>query len=85
MVLIVWEHLCKFLFHNKFRGSDGRDIVGIAPEANFIACRAWKNSRINNFGVEACLQYFLAPTKQDGTSPKPELAPDVKNSKLKIR
>jgi subtilisin family serine protease len=62
-------------------GDDGAgNQIGMAPGAQWIACianpgGAWKAS--NYLG---CWEWFLAPTKLDGTDPRPDLAPHVINN-----
>ncbi len=62
-------------------GDDGAgNQIGMAPGAQWIACKAdpggtWKAS--NYLG---CWEWFLAPTKLDGTDPRPDLAPHVINN-----
>lgn len=61
-------------------GEDGVNQIGMAPAAKWIGCRNM------NFGVGSpatyteCFQFFLAPTKLDGSDPLPDLAPDVINN-----
>lgn len=63
-------------------GDDGGDNkIGMAPQARWIACRNMNNG----VGLPAtayleCMQFFLAPTKRDGTAPDPTKAPDVINN-----
>jgi subtilisin family serine protease len=58
----------------------GANQVGMAPQAKWIACRNLSN------GVGAiptyleCMQWFIAPTKIDGTAPDPTKAPHVVNN-----
>jgi subtilisin family serine protease len=53
---------------------------GMAPDAKWIACRNMNNG----LGVIPmyleCMQWFLAPTKVDGTGPDASKAPDVINN-----
>ena len=62
-------------------GDDGAgNQIGMAPGAQWIACKAnpdedWKAS--NYLG---CWEWFLAPTKLDGSDPRPDLAPHVINN-----
>jgi serine protease AprX len=53
---------------------------GMAPDAKWIACRNMNNG----LGVIPmyfeCMQWFLAPTKVNGTAPDPSKAPDVVNN-----
>src|SRR5690606_37240775 len=53
------------------------EIVGIAPRAQWIACRGFRNGYLVNGAVERCLQFFFAPTRQDGSGANPDLRPDI--------
>jgi subtilisin family serine protease len=62
-------------------GNDGAgNQIGMAPSAQWIACRNMNN------GVGAiptyleCMQWFLAPTKINSTMPDPTKSPDVINN-----
>ena len=62
-------------------GDDGAgNQIGMAPGAKWIGCRNMNN------GVGAiptylnCFQWFIAPTKIDGSAPDPTKAPDVINN-----
>ena len=58
-------------------GDDGgQNQIGMAPGANWIACAGAGSPYVNPLD---CYQWFLAPTKLDGTDPRPDLAPDVIN------
>lgn len=63
-------------------GDDGDgNQVGVAPQAEWIGCRAWDESEGSSLAlVSECLQWMLAPTDLDGSNPSPELAPDVINN-----
>jgi len=52
--------------------------VGVSPGSKWIVCK-WLNAGGggNAAGALKCLQFFLAPTKTDGTSPNPDLRPHV--------
>jgi serine protease AprX len=54
--------------------------IGMAPDAKWIACRNMNNG----LGVVPtyleCMQWFIAPTKGDGTAPDPSKAPHVVNN-----
>ncbi len=54
----------------------GQNQIGMAPGANWIACAGSGSPYANPLD---CYQWFLAPTKLDGTDPRPDLAPDVIN------
>ena len=62
-------------------GDDGgTNQIGMAPGAQWIACianpgGAWKASN-----YLSCWEWFLAPTKLDGSDPRPDLAPHVINN-----
>ena len=63
-------------------GDDGgSNQVGVAPGAQWIGCRNMNNS---GYGTPAtystCYQWFVAPTRTDGSNPRPDLAPDVINN-----
>ena len=62
-------------------GDDGAtNLIGMAPQAKWMACRNMSN------GVGAiptyleCMEWFIAPTKIDGTLPDPSKAPHVINN-----
>ncbi|HEX8252808.1 MAG TPA: S8 family serine peptidase [Thermoanaerobaculia bacterium] len=62
-------------------GDDGgANEVGMAPQASWMACR----NLSNGVGVIPtyleCMQWFIAPTKIDGTAPDPTKAPHVVNN-----
>jgi subtilisin family serine protease len=54
--------------------------IGMAPDAKWIACR----NMAHGLGVIPtyleCMQWFIAPTKVDGTGADPSKAPDVVNN-----
>jgi len=63
-------------------GDDGgSNQIGMAPGARWIGCR---NMDASGNGTpetySACYQWFIAPTRVDGTEPRPDLAPDVINN-----
>jgi serine protease AprX len=54
--------------------------VGMAPDAKWIACRNMNNGvGVIPMYLE-CMQWFIAPTKIDGTGADPSKAPDVINN-----
>ncbi len=61
-------------------GEDNGEQIGMAPAAKWIGCRNM------NYGIgtpatySECFQFFLAPTKLDGSAPRPDLSPDVINN-----
>jgi len=58
-------------------GATAAHIVGAAYKAKWIACRGFNVGMLSPGAVESCMQFFLAPHKQDGTGADPSLAPDV--------
>jgi len=52
--------------------------VGVSPGSTWIVCK-WLNGGGggNAAGALKCLQFFLAPTKTDGTAPNPDKRPHV--------
>jgi len=63
-------------------GDDGgSNQIGMAPGARWIGCR---NMDVGGNGTPTtyatCYQWFIAPTRVDGTEPNPDLAPDVINN-----
>jgi subtilisin family serine protease len=61
-------------------GEFGARQIGAAPEAKWIACRLIKDRSGPDSDSLRCLQWVLAPTKVDGTDPRPEMAPDIVNA-----
>jgi serine protease AprX len=62
-------------------GDDGgANQIGVAPDAEWIACRNMNSG----FGVVPtymdCMQWFIAPTDLAGNNPDPSKAPDVVNN-----
>lgn len=62
-------------------GGDGDfSTIGVAPGAQWIACRAWEPEKRTWVSyLLTCLQFMLAPTDLAGENPRPELAPHVMN------
>jgi subtilisin family serine protease len=59
-------------------GDDGgTNQIGMAPGAKWIACPGIGSPLVGPF---ECFQFFLAPTKLDGSDPQPALAPHVINN-----
>lgn len=59
-------------------GDDGgSNQVGMAPNAKWIGCRNMNGGAGTPATYLECFQFFLAPTKVDGTNPDPSKAPDV--------
>lgn len=62
-------------------GNDGAaEQIGMAPDAKWMACRNMSNGVGNVLTYLECMEFFLAPTKVDGTSPDPTKAPHVVNN-----
>jgi len=59
-------------------GTSATTKVGVSPGSKWIVCK-WLNAGGggNAAGALKCLQFFLAPTKTDGSSPNPDLRPHV--------
>jgi serine protease AprX len=61
------------------RGAEKNE-VGMAPDAKWIACRNMNNGvGVIPMYLE-CMQWFIAPTRIDGSAPDPSKAPDVINN-----
>lgn len=59
-------------------GDDGLgNQIGVAPAARWIACRNMERGWGSPASYIECFQWFLAPTKVDGTEPDPSKAPHV--------
>jgi serine protease AprX len=54
--------------------------VGVAPDAEWIACRNMDNETGTPESYIDCFQFFLAPTNLDGRDARPELAPHIVNN-----
>ncbi|MBC7933616.1 MAG: S8 family serine peptidase [Rubrivivax sp.] len=62
-------------------GDDGgANRIGMAPQAKWMACRNMSNGVGALTTYMECMQFFVAPTKVDGTSPDPTKAPHVINN-----
>ena len=62
-------------------GKDGSaNPIGVAPGANWIACRGCKGNTCGEAQLLACAQFILAPTRTDGSQPNPDLRPQVVNN-----
>lgn len=61
-------------------GSDPVRQVGVAPGAKFISCRLIEGRSGTDKESLRCLQWIIAPTKLDGSEPRPDMAPDVVNA-----
>ena len=62
-------------------GDDGgANRIGMAPQAQWIACRNMSQGVGAIPSYLECMQWFIAPTKVDGTGPDPAKAPHVINN-----
>ncbi len=62
-------------------GDDGgTNQVGMAPGAKWIGCRNMDDGAGTPATYLECFQFFLAPTRLDGSNPDPSKAPDVTNN-----
>lgn len=62
-------------------GDDGgANQIGMAPGARWIGCRNMDNGVGSPSTYAECYQWFVAPTRVDGSEPRPDLAPDVINN-----
>jgi serine protease AprX len=62
-------------------GDDGgANQIGMAPGARWIGCRNMDNGVGSPSTYAECYQWFVAPTRIDGSEPRPDLAPDVINN-----
>jgi subtilisin family serine protease len=58
-------------------GWDPKHITGVAPDAKLIVSRGLGEKGGSMFDLVAAMEWFMAPTKVDGTAPRPDLAPDI--------
>ncbi len=64
-------------------GRDGSDAIGVAPGAQFIACRALNNSGSGTWSmVISCLQWMMAPTDVKGQNANSALRPQIVSMSL---
>jgi len=63
-------------------GDDGGgNQIGVAPEAEWIACKAFDyKGEARNTRLLTCAQFMLAPTNMNGTGADPDLRPHVVNN-----
>jgi serine protease AprX len=54
--------------------------IGVAPGARWIGCRNMNVGDGTPATYSECYQWFIAPTKLDGSMPNPAMAPDVINN-----
>ena len=61
-------------------GSDTSNLIGVAPGAQWIACRNMERGNGQLSTYLECFEWFLAPTDIDGNNPDPTKAPHVINN-----
>jgi len=63
-------------------GDDGgNNQIGMAPGARWVGCRNMDAGGVGSPETyTACYQWSIAPTRVDGSEPRPDLAPDVVNN-----
>ncbi len=62
-------------------GSDGgSNQIGMAPGSRWIGCRNMDDGVGAPSTYAECYQWFIAPTRVNGTDPNPDMAPDVINN-----
>jgi len=61
-------------------GSDTASQIGVAPDANWCACRNMERGNGSPFTYLECFQWFLAPTDLANLNPDPSKAPHVINN-----
>jgi subtilisin family serine protease len=62
-------------------GDDGgNNQIGVAPRAHWIAAKGCEDVSCSSFALMSSGQWMLAPTKTDGSSPRPDLRPQVVNN-----
>jgi len=62
-------------------GDDGAgNQIGMAPGAKWIGCRNMDQGNGTPARYIECMQWFLAPTRIDGSDPDPTKAPDITNN-----
>jgi len=62
-------------------GDDGgANQIGVAPRAKWIAAKGCETSSCSDFALLSSAEWILAPTRLDGSNPKPNLRPHVVNN-----
>jgi serine protease AprX len=62
-------------------GDDGgTNQIGMAPDAQWIGCRNMDQGNGTPATYAECYQFFISPTRVDGSDPDPSKAPDVINN-----
>ncbi len=54
--------------------------IGVAPEARWIGCRNMESGEGTPSTYTECFQWFMAPTRRDGSGADPAMAPHVINN-----
>lgn len=58
-------------------GWSPQHLTGVAPDAKLIVGRGLGEKGGTMFDLVAAMEWFMAPTKVDGTEARPDLAPDI--------
>jgi subtilisin family serine protease len=58
-------------------GQIGDDVFGVAPEAEWVACRCMERGYGSLSTYTECFDFFLAPTDTAGENANPDMAPHV--------
>lgn len=61
-------------------GSDGGNQIGVAPNANWCACRNMERGWGSPSSYIECFEWFIAPTDLNNQNPNPAKAPHVINN-----
>lgn len=61
-------------------GLDGANVIGVAPNARWIAAKGCESSSCSRASLLASGQWMIAPTDSTGANPRPDLAPDIVNN-----
>ena len=61
-------------------GSEGDNLIGVAPDAQWIGCRNMERGWGKPSTYIECFQWFIAPTDLGGQNPDPDRAPHVINN-----
>jgi serine protease AprX len=61
-------------------GSEGENQIGVAPDAQWCACRNMERGFGTPFTYIECFEWFLAPTDLNNENPDPSKAPHVINN-----
>lgn len=61
-------------------GGTPTDNIGVAPGATWIGCRNMDEGVGSPAAYLECFQWFVSPTKVDGSAPRPDLAADIINN-----